>query len=99
LQTKKIFELKPNCLIAILCICCFSAAKAQLSADSLQYLPKRVLYSKVTLIKNTVPPSFYSDKLGFFCKEELKLEKKIKIPFRFRLGSLNYVNQLEGKRY
>jgi hypothetical protein len=86
-------------LIAILCICCFSSANAQLPADSLQYLPKGTLHDKKLFIKNTVPPNFYADKLGFFCKKELKLEKKIKIPFRFRLGSLNYVNQLEGKRY
>lgn len=99
MQTKKIFELKPNCLIVILCICCFGTARAQLHKDSLQHLTKRTLYNKELLVKNIVSPSFYADKLGFFCKEELKLEKKTKIPFRIRLGSLNYVNQLEGKRY
>ncbi len=44
-----------------------------------------------------LPASFYTKQLGFFCQKELWLYKTTSIPFRFRLGSLEYVNWLEQK--
>ena len=44
-------------------------------------------------------PYNYADDLGFFCKWELQADKKTKQPVRFRLGSYDYVNHLEGKEY
>lgn len=35
---------------------------------------------------------------AFFCRMEDRLEKKVKLPVRMRLGSLDYVDQLEQKR-
>lgn len=45
-----------------------------------------------------VSPSFYSNNLAFFCRQELKFEKVTKIPFKFRLGSVQQVDYLEGKK-
>jgi hypothetical protein len=42
-------------------------------------------------------PFRYKDELGFFCKVELKWDKVLYRPLRFRLGSYEYVNRLEGK--
>ena len=44
-----------------------------------------------------IRPDHYTKHFGFFCKQELVVEKALKIPFRFRLGSMEQCNYLEGK--
>jgi hypothetical protein len=47
--------------------------------------------------RSLLPDNFATCQYGFFCKQELKLEKEIKLPIKFRLGSIEYTNWLEGK--
>jgi hypothetical protein len=41
--------------------------------------------------------NYYATHLAFFCRQELKFQKLSGIPFRFRVGSLEQANKLEGK--
>lgn len=42
-------------------------------------------------------PDQYVRSFGFFCQVEYKLEKTTRLPLRFRIGQLDYINRLEGK--
>ncbi len=49
-------------------------------------------------IYNVIPQDYYTRNFGYFCKQELLVEKAIKIPLHFRLGSLQQCNYYEGKK-
>lgn len=91
---------KRICLFVNLFLMSAIAVSAQTNnfqnTGSTQVYNKRLDSLKNSPIK-ILPPDHYVKGLGFFCKKELQLEKATKIPFRFRLGSLDYVNKLEGK--
>ena len=43
-----------------------------------------------------IPENFYTKGLGFFCRQEIKMEHA-HVPVTFRLGSMDYCNRLEQK--
>ncbi|MGC4100689.1 hypothetical protein [Ferruginibacter sp.] len=44
-----------------------------------------------------ITSNFYTQNFGFFCRKELQLEKATKLPFKFRLGSVQQCDWMEGK--
>ena len=63
----------------------------------LQILKKNTAENSKIIPPVFLSPSFYASQLGFFCKQEIKMDKITKVPFRFRLGSIAECNRLEGK--
>lgn len=52
-----------------------------------------------SMVKGPFVPNTYNyHNLAFFCKLEVKMEKKAKLPIKVRLGDIDYVDWLEGKR-
>lgn len=71
-----------------------TTSKGSKNLFSLQFSPLRSQFYPLA----PVPANFYVKNLGFFCRQELKLEAVTKIPFKFRLGSVGYCDWMEGKR-
>jgi hypothetical protein len=63
------------------------------------YQPKSgyLLYQNQLPSSSIIPGDFATCDYGFFCRQELKIEKNTNIPIRFRLGSLAQCNYYEGK--
>lgn len=51
---------------------------------------------RTTPVVQVLRPDFYTQHLGFFCRQELLMQKK-NIPVIFRLGSVEQCNYLEQK--
>jgi hypothetical protein len=87
---------KPICLFVKLFLITATLSYGQAAPSALTDRQKRIDSLRAIPLQ-LLSQDHYSNNLSFFCKKELQLEKLTKIPFRVRLGSLDYVNALEGK--
>lgn len=50
-----------------------------------------------TISLQSLPQNFYNQHIGYFCRKELQLQKITALPVYIRLGSKEYVDDLEKK--
>lgn len=60
-------------------------------------LSQNFLFASATAPVKTLPADYYYNSIGFFCRKELQVEKTLKVPFKLRLGDVNYTDKMEGK--
>lgn len=90
--------------ITVKLLFCFGYAQAQNSIDSTVQknvpLPaiSNIIYPlKSPLAVNQLPGNFYAKQLPFFCNKELQVQKAVGFPVKFRIGSVENCDKLEGK--
>lgn len=72
----------------------------QMKAKSVLLFPGKLGLGYTFSNFNAGPPvlsKWTADELPFFCRIEHHLGKQTRVPFKFRLGSVEYVDWLEGK--
>ncbi len=92
-------KLKPNPIIYIFIL--FLLFNNQIYAQNLSFqrLNKTYISGQNTVMKSYPSELFLpQQKSGYLCRFEWKLEKYANIPFKFRLGSVDKIERLEGKR-
>ncbi len=91
----KLFFLKKY-IVLLACNCFGLLAISQYNSNLKTLKPKtdsNFLYLKPFIFSS----NYQTLGWGFFCKKEWEFEKATKIPIRFRLGTVEYTNRLEGK--
>lgn len=65
--------------------------------DSPAVIRQFFLPVKQPLTPKQLPGNFYAKQLPFFCNKELQVQKAVGFPVKFRIGSVEYCDRLEGK--
>jgi hypothetical protein len=101
------------CMILVLCTCSFSAISQGLQSEQVTLSSDSTRTFKIantSLLRKPVKSALIQqpesilllkspclEMQPFFCRIESRIEQKSGIALRFRLGSLDYTNYLEGK--
>ena len=85
------------CFLAAFFLSISISVSAQRRNDSTFHAIKMSKDSVKTVPIFMLSSNYYATNLGFFCKKEIAAEKTIKFPVKFRLGSVQYCDAMEGK--
>ena len=89
--------MKKICFFVNLLLISFISAKAQ-SANDTSVTIKKILPDSIKYFSlHILPSDYYASHLGFFCKKELQVQKALKFSLKFRLGTVEYCDKMEGK--
>ncbi|MFM2268644.1 MAG: hypothetical protein RL757_2085 [Bacteroidota bacterium] len=95
-----------KCFVLFAGLCVSTTCFGQLTLAKMPPPSISPSFSRFSDVKLPVLPSFATlqaplvfraENLPFFCRLEYKANLKLAAPVFFRLGSLDYVNELEGK--
>jgi hypothetical protein len=98
LKKKTLLVITVKFLLSVSCV------HAQVAADSCKSKPVSFFVVqlnssviKQSILSNQLPKDFYAKQLPFFCRKELQVQKAVGIPIKFRVGSVEDCDKLEGK--
>src|SRR6516225_2149186 len=100
LKKKTFLAITVKFLLSVSCV------HAQVVTDSCKPKPVSffVVQSNLSVIKQSVsflpqqlPENLYAKQLPFFCRKELQVQKAVGFPIKFRVGSVEDCDRLEGK--
>ena len=94
---KSVVLLLPAVLLSL--FVCGQRAQDTANNPVKSYLKADTVLLKTSQLLPVLPRDYYRMHLPFFCDKELKLQKALRVPVFIRLGSLEYVNRLEGKNF
>src|SRR6478752_2045297 len=95
---------KTSIALTVKLLFCFVYVQAQNSIDSTRQknIPPPAISNIIYPLKkpaavNQLPGNFYAKQLPFFCNKEIQVQKAVGILVKFRIGSVEYCDKLEGK--
>ncbi len=100
LKKKTFLAITVKFVLSVTCV------HAQVATDSCKPRPVSlfIVQPGLSLIKQPLPAltgqlsgNSYAKQLPFFCKKELQVQKAVGFPIKFRVGSVEDCDKLEGK--
>jgi len=69
-----------------------------LTKSTQSFVPSPAVVTTPKVVPPVGPRDYYQQRFGYFCKREWNLEKQTRVPVKFRLGSYQEAQRIEGKQ-